>query len=47
MAEGLVAAGVVAIDGTKVEANASAWSNRTRRQSAEEMPAEAETVDAA
>lgn len=47
VAEGLVAAGVVAIDGTKVEANASAWSNRTRRQIAEEILAEAETVDAA
>lgn len=45
--EGLVAAGVVAIDGTKVEANASAWSNRTRRQIAEEILAEAEAVDAA
>ena len=30
--EGLIRSGVVAIDGTKVEANASAWSNRTRRQ---------------
>jgi transposase len=47
VAEGLVAAGVVAIDGTKVEANASAWSNRTRRQIAEEILAEAERVDAA
>lgn len=46
VAEGLVAAGVVAIDGTKVEANASAWSNRTRRQIAEEILAEAERVDA-
>lgn len=45
--EGLVAAGVVAIDGTKVEANASAWSNRTRRQIADEILAEAERVDAA
>jgi transposase len=47
VAEGLVASGVVAIDGTKVEANASAWSNRTRRQIAEEILAEAERVDAA
>src|SRR2546428_2329812 len=46
-AEGLIASGVVAIDGTKVEANASAWSNRTRRQIAEEILAEAERVDAA
>jgi transposase len=47
VAEGLVASGVVAVDGTKVEANASAWSNRTRRQLADEILAEAETVDAA
>jgi hypothetical protein len=47
VAEGLVAAGVVAIDGTKVEANASAWSNRTRRQIAEEILTEAGAVDAA
>ena len=47
VAEGLVAAGVVAVDGTKVEANASAWSNRTRRQIAEEVLAEAEAADAA
>jgi transposase len=47
VAEGLVAAGVVAIDGTKVEANASAWSNRTRRQIADEILAEAARVDAA
>lgn len=46
VAGGLVAAGVVAIDGTKVEGNASAWSNRTRRQIAEEILAEAERVDA-
>jgi transposase len=46
-AEGLVASGVVAIDGTKIEANASAWSNRTRRQIAEEILAEAERLDAA
>ncbi len=47
VAEGLVAAGVVAIDSTKVEANASAWSNRTRRQIAEEILAEAAGTDAA
>lgn len=47
VAEGLVAAGVVAIDGTKIEANASAWSNRTRRQIAEEVLAEAARTDAA
>jgi transposase len=45
--EGLVAAGVVSIDGTKIEANASAWSNRTRRQIATEILAEAEATDAA
>ncbi|MCA1679196.1 MAG: transposase, partial [Actinobacteria bacterium] len=45
--EGLVAAGVIAIDGTKIEANASAWSNRTRHQIAEEILADAEQVDAA
>lgn len=43
--EGLVAAGTVAIDGTKIEANASAWSNRTRRQIAEEILAEADRID--
>jgi transposase len=47
VAEGLVAAGVVAIDGTKLEANASAWSNRTRQQIASEILAEAERTDAA
>jgi hypothetical protein len=45
--EGLVDAGVVAIDGTKVAANASAWANRTRKQLAEEILADAERVDAA
>ena len=45
-AEGLIDSGVVAIDGTKVEANASAWSNRTRRHIADEILKEAETVDA-
>jgi transposase len=47
IAEGLVAAGTVAIDGTKIEANASAWSNRTRRQIADEILAEADRVDRA
>ena len=47
VAEGLVAAGVVAIDSTKIEANASAWSNRTRRLIAEEILAEAQRTDAA
>jgi transposase len=46
VAEGLVASGAVAIDGTKLEANASAWSNRTRRQIAEEILADAERLDA-
>ena len=44
--EGLVEAGVISIDGTKLEANASAWANRTRRQLAAEVLAEAEAVDA-
>ncbi len=44
--EGLIRSQVVAIDGTKVEANASAWSNRTRRQIADEILAEAEEADA-
>ena len=39
--------GIIAIDGTKMEANASSWSNRTRRQFAEEILAEAERTDAA
>jgi hypothetical protein len=47
LAEGLVTAGTVAIDGTKIEANASAWSNRTRRQIADEILAEADSVDRA
>ena len=45
--EGLIKSGVVAIDGTKVEANASAWANRTRRQIAGEILEHAEAVDAA
>ena len=44
---GLVATGVVSMDSTKIEANASAWSNRTRQQIAEEILAEAERIDAA
>lgn len=44
---GIDPVGVVAIDGTKIEANASAWSNRTRRQIADEILEEAEAVDAA
>jgi transposase len=44
---GLVDAGLVAIDGTKMAANASAWANRTREQLAREVLAEAEAVDAA
>jgi transposase len=47
VAEGLVEVGVVAIDGTKIEADASVWSSRTRRQLADEILEEAETVDAA
>jgi hypothetical protein len=47
VAEGLVHTGVVSIDSTKIEANASAWSNRTRQQIAEEILAEAERIDAA
>jgi transposase len=46
VSEGLVATGVVSIDSTKIEANASAWSNRTRAQIAEEILAEAERIDA-
>jgi transposase len=45
--EGLIRSGVVAIDGTKVEANASAWSNRTRRQVVREILEEAEATDSA
>jgi transposase len=47
VSEGLVATGVVSIDSTKIEANASAWSNRTRQQIAEEILAEADRIDAA
>ena len=44
---GLVDAGVVAIDGTKIAANASFFANRTREQLAAEILAEAEATDAA
>jgi transposase len=44
---GLVDAGVVAIDGTKVAADASFFANRTREQLAAEILAEAEAVDTA
>ncbi len=43
--EGLVDSKVISIDGTKIEANASAWANRTRRQLADEILAEAELQD--
>jgi len=43
--EGLVDSKVISIDGTKIEANASAWANRTRRQLADEILAEAELKD--
>ena len=42
-----MATGVVSIDSTKIEANASAWSNRTRAQIAQEILAEAERMDMA
>jgi transposase len=44
---GLVDTGLVAIDGTKLAANASFFANRDREQLAEEILAEAEAVDAA
>jgi transposase len=43
---GLVALGVVALDGTKVKANASGLANRTYEQIAEEMLRQAGEVDA-
>ena len=43
--EGLVDSAVVSIDGTKMEADASSFMNRTRRQLAEEILAEAERED--
>ena len=45
MKEGLVDSKVISIDGTKIEANASAWANRIRRQLADEILAEAERQD--
>ena len=45
--EGLVHAGVVAIDGTKIEADVSVGSSVTRRQIVDEILEEAEAVDAA
>ena len=47
VAEGLVQVGVVAIDGTKIEADVSASSSVTRRQIVDEILGEAEAVDAA
>ena len=44
--EGLVRSGVVAIDGTKIEADVSAGSSATRRQIVDEILKEAEAVDA-
>ncbi|HET6918264.1 MAG TPA: transposase [Jiangellaceae bacterium] len=44
---GLVDAGVVAIDGTKIAADASFFANRTREDLAAEILAEAEATDAA
>lgn len=44
---GMVDAGLVAIDGTKIAADASFFANRTREQLAEEILAEAERVDGA
>jgi hypothetical protein len=47
VAQGLVDADVVAIDGTKMNAKAPAWARRTRRQLATEILAEADEVDKA
>ncbi len=47
VAEGLVRTGVVAIDGTKIEADVSGSSSVTRRQLVDEILEEAEAVDAA
>jgi transposase len=47
IAEGLVQASVVAIDGTKIEADVSPGSSVTRRQIVDEILGEAEAVDAA
>jgi len=46
-AEGLISTGVVAIDGTKIEANAAGSQTKTRRQIVVELLAEAEATDAA
>ena len=46
VSEGLVRSGVVAIDGTKIEADVSAGSSATRRQIVDEILKEAEAVDA-
>jgi len=46
VSEGLVQSGVVAIDGTKIEADVSAASSVTRRQIVDEILEEAEAVDA-
>jgi hypothetical protein len=45
VAAGIVDSGLVAIDGTKICANASSHANRTRRQLAEEILVEAEETD--
>ena len=47
IAEGLVEAGLVAIDGTKIEADVSTGSSVTRRQIVTEILEDAEAVDAA
>ena len=47
VSEGLVHSGVVAIDGTKIEADVSVSSSVTRRQIVDEILEEAEAVDAA
>jgi transposase len=47
VSEGLVQSGVVAIDGTKIEADVSAESSVTRRQIVDEILEEAEAVDTA
>lgn len=44
---GIVDAGLIAIDGTKIGANASFFANRTGEQLAQEILAEAEDIDAA
>jgi len=44
---GLVSLGIVALDSTKIAANASSMASRTYEQIAAELLAEAETIDAA